>query len=162
MIGDGPLGLKAVRGELGGLEQDHITALAAHYRRPQPCLALGQRLPGLASAALDISDGLVADLDHIAETSDVAASIEAVKVPMSPAAQAAIAATPDLLAVAITGGDDYELLFTAPPAEASRIAALERELGLPLTRIGRIDAGSGTRVLDRNGDRKSTRLNSSH
>src|SRR3546814_14609651 len=100
MIGDGALGLKAVRGELGGLEQDHITALAAHYRLPQPCLALGQRLPGLASAELDISDGLVADLDHIAATSDFAPSIAAVKVPVSPAAPAATPAPSAPLAVA--------------------------------------------------------------
>lgn len=145
-IGDAALGLRAIRGELPRLDEADRAYLADRYRLPQPRLALGPRLIGLAHAAMDVSDGLVADLGHIAETSGVAAVIEAARVPLSPAGSRA-----DRLELALTGGDDYEILFTAPPSAEAAVAGLGRELGLPLARIGRIDAGAGVTAVNADG-----------
>lgn len=152
-IGDGALGLKALRGEIAGLTDTDRAALADRYHLPRPRLALGRALAarGLATAAIDVSDGLVADLGHVAARSGLAAEIEAQAVPLSTAARAALAADPGLREAVLGGGDDYELLFTAPPGAAAAIAALAEELALPLTRIGAMAAGTGVRVLDEAG-----------
>lgn len=145
-LGDGALGLRALRGELPDLAPAERAFLADRYRLPQPRVALGRRLVGLASAAMDVSDGLVADLGHLAEASAVAATVEVERLPLS--APAARAGRPDL---ALGGGDDYEILFCAPPASAPRLAALSAELGLPLTRIGRIETGAGVIAVNAQG-----------
>jgi len=145
-IGDGALGLKVLQGELEAPPEARAY-LIARYRLPCPRLALGQALRGLASAALDVSDGLLADLGHILETSQLGAEIRADALPLSPAARA----LPGARAAALAGGDDYELLFTAAPERRPRIEALARELAVPLTRIGRTDAHSGLRALDQEG-----------
>ena len=149
-IGDGLLGLEALRGGLPDLAEDHRTYLAARYRLPEPRLELGRRLAeaGLASAALDVSDGLAADLGHIAGESGLASEIEAGAVPLSPAARAVVEAAPERLAGLLGGGDDYELLFTVAPSRAGEVAALARELDLPLTEIGQMAVGRGLRVRD--------------
>ncbi len=144
-IGDAALGLKVLKGELTGLGRQQAEHLLARYHRPEPRARLGGRLFGLASAAIDVSDGLVADLGHVARASRVEASINLGQVPFSTAAIAAMASDPALLEVAITGGDDYELLFTAPSSAAARIEDLSKEIGLALTRIGRI-GGDGDNV----------------
>ena len=95
---------------------------------------------------MDMSDGLVADLGHICAVSGVAAVIEAARLPLSPAARAALARDPARLAAVLGGGDDYELLFTAPPDVEAQLAALAREVAVPVTAIGRIEAGQGVRV----------------
>jgi len=151
-LGDAALGLQALRGELAGVAAAARDFLAGRYRLPQPRLALGQRLVGIAHAMMDISDGLVADLGHIAEASSVGAVIEAALLPLSPAARAIIAADPLRLSAALSGGDDYELLFTAGTEADAALAALAGELALPLTRIGRIEAGRGVEVLDDRGE----------
>ncbi len=150
-IGDAALGLAALRGELAGLDAAAREALVERYRRPDPRVELGCRLHGLANAAIDISDGLAADLGHIAGTSGVAATLESSRIPLSSAARAALAADRELLSAVLTGGDDYELLFTAPPGAEEKIAALSAGIGLPLTTVGRIDAGAGVRVLGATG-----------
>lgn len=150
-IGDGALGLKILRGHVAGLAQAHKDALIERYRRPQPRTACGPRLAGLAHAAIDVSDGLAADLGHIAEVSGVAAVIEAASVPLSTAAAAALELDPDLRDAILGGGDDYELLFTAPPGAGGPIASLAAKLCLPLTAIGRIESGRGVRVVDAGG-----------
>jgi len=143
-IGDAALGLEALRGALPGLDARVAGFLAGRYRLPQPRVALGARLAGLASAAIDVSDGLVADLGHLCEASRLAAVVESSRVPLSPAAQAVLAARPDLIGTVLTGGDDYEILFTAP-AQAP---------GVPGTPIGRMEAApAGVTVLDRQGQR---------
>ncbi len=143
-IGDAALGLEALRGALPGLDARVAGFLAGRYRLPQPRVALGARLAGLASAAIDVSDGLVADLGHLCEASRLAAVVESSRVPLSPAAQAVLAARPDLIGTVLTGGDDYEILFTAP-AQAP---------GVPGTPIGRMEtAPAGVTVLDRQGQR---------
>ncbi len=150
-VGDGALGLRAARGTLAGLDQKAAAALIERYRLPRPRLELGQRLAGLAHAAADISDGLVADLGHIVAASGVAATIEADAVPLSSAARAAIGAQPELRETVLTGGDDYELIFCAPETAADAIQAVAKEIDLPLTAIGKIAEGAGVRVLDAGG-----------
>ena len=126
------------------LPEDEALQLADRYRTPQPRLALGRALLGIATAAMDVSDGLLADLAHIAKASRVAAVVEADTLPLSEAGRG----VPGALEAALAGGDDYELLFTAPPEAGERLAALSRELALRLTRIGRIEPGAGVRALD--------------
>ncbi len=156
-IGDAALGLKALQGELPGLDGEASAFLADRYRLPQPRTVLGPALLGLASGCLDISDGLVADAAHLAEESRLDLEIEASAVPLSPAARAALAERPDLLTSVLTGGDDYELLFGAAASRVAEVDALSARLGLPLTRVGRVaDAQPGTdagavHVVDGNG-----------
>ena len=147
-IGDAALGLKAIRGELRGIAQSELDFLKERYRLPRPRLTLGRRLRGLAHATMDISDGLVGDLAHICEASGVAARVEATSVPLSPGARAALARDGSLIESVLAGGDDYELLFTAPPEAEAALIELARELDLPLTRVGAIEGGQGVRVLD--------------
>ncbi len=144
-IGDGALGLLVLQGRVR-LPEPLAEFAADRYRLPQPRLALGQRLAGLASAALDVSDGLCGDLGHICTASGVGAVVEAARVPLSAAGRAAVDAEPSLLIRLLCGGDDYELLFAAPPSAAAGIAALGDEV--PVTRIGRIVDGKGVQVVD--------------
>jgi thiamine-monophosphate kinase len=142
-IGDGALGLAAARGELPGLAATHGDYLMQRFRRPSPRISTGRALVGHASACIDVSDGLVQDLCHICEVSGAAIRIDAGRVPLSDAVRAALDTDPDLLAVILTGGDDYELAFTArtaPPAG-----------DVPLTAIGKVVAGSGVTVTDSDG-----------
>jgi thiamine-monophosphate kinase len=152
-IGDGALGLKALRGDLENQSEADTAYLAGRYRLPTPRVALGQALSaqGLATAALDVSDGLVADLGHICETSGLAAEVEAAKVPLSTAAERVLGRDPGLRAAVLTGGDDYELLFTVSPDRAAEVADLAARLGLPLARIGTMQPGAGVRVVDDSG-----------
>lgn len=150
-IGDAGLALRDAEGGLAArLTESERAYLRERLRLPTPRLALGQALleQGLASAALDVSDGLVADLGHIAEQSGLAAEVAAARVPLSGAARRALDALPALLVEVLTGGDDYELLFTAAPERAGALQALEAQLGLPLTRIGDMAAGAGVTVRD--------------
>lgn len=151
-VGDGALGLAALEGRLDGLSDTHRRALAGRYQLPEPRLALGSALSDLAHAAIDVSDGLVADLGHIAETSGVGAVVDAPRVPLSEAGTAALAADPGLWRVILAGGDDYELLFTVAADAAAEVSALAGSFDLPLTEIGRITSEMGVRVRDESGD----------
>ena len=146
-IGDGALGLRASKGELDGAGGDDVASLAARYLLPQPRATLGPRLRGIASACMDVSDGLIGDLGHICARSSVAAIIDAERVPLSASARRAIDRDAALLELAITGGDDYELLFTAPETLRDAIAALAKEVGVPISEIGRIEKGAGVEVM---------------
>lgn len=150
-IGDAALGLGVVTGGLDVADPADRDFLADRYRLPRPRLATGAALPGTAHAMQDVSDGLVADLGHICAASGVAGTIDAAAVPLSPAARRALDRDPGLLPKILTGGDDYELLFTSSGDTAAVIAALAQPAGPPITPIGRIAAGSGVRVLDRAG-----------
>ena len=150
-IGDGALGLMAQRGALDGLDAGQRESLIARYRRPEPRIECGLRLRGVATAAIDVSDGLVADLGHVADTSGVAAVVEAASVPLSDGASAALERDPSLRDRILGGGDDYELLFAAPQEASDEIAAIAADLALPVTAIGRIETGRGVRVLDARG-----------
>jgi thiamine-monophosphate kinase len=136
-LGDAALGLRALRGELAFLDEADREALARRYRLPEPRLAEGRSLLGTAHAMLDVSDGLVQDLGHLCTASGVAARIELERVPLSPAARRAVEARPELIAVVLGGGDDYEIVFAAPEPR--------------FTVIGRIESGQGVRVVDREG-----------
>ncbi len=143
-IGDAALGLRALKGGLPDLPARHRRFLAARYRLPEPRLALGLAIARIATAAMDVSDGLVADLGHLCAASKCGAEIDLAAVPASPAARGA----GERHAIArITGGDDYELLFTAPAGEEPRLHAIARKAGVPITRIGHIVARPGVRVL---------------
>jgi len=151
-LGDAALGLAVRKGELGAaLTAEQRDYLVNRYRLPQPRLALGQKLVGIASAMIDISDGFLADLGHLCAASKLAAAIPADKLPCSPAARAAIASNPNLNSAVIAGGDDYELLFTAPPQRASNVAAAARDAGVTVTSLGSVARGEGTAVLGSDG-----------
>ncbi len=151
-LGDGALGLLVAKGEGLALSKAHAETLLDRYRLPRPRTALGPRLIGLAHAAMDVSDGLIADLGHICHASKLQGEIEAARLPVSEAARAALAAgMGDGLATLVGGGDDYEILFTAPPDAGASLEALSQQLDLPLSRIGRMDAGNGVRVRDEAG-----------
>lgn len=146
-IGDSALGLRVAQGLLSGRFSD----LADRYRLPVPRVALGPLLAGRAAAALDVSDGLVQDAGHIATHSGCRLVIEAPLVPISTSVAELVSEDPDLFAEVLTGGDDYELLFTAAPQAASAIEAAGREAGVSVTRIGRVESGAGVDVLDHHG-----------
>ncbi len=131
-IGDGALGLLASQGRLA----DPTGTLRQRYLLPQP--RLGLLRPGLVSAGMDVSDGLVQDLGHLCRAAGLAAEIEAALVPLSPAARAA---GPAFLPTCLTGGDDYELLLAAPAAAEPALAAAAAEADIPLTRVGRFHPG---------------------
>jgi len=141
-----------VSGELGGaalgLLHPEIAQAAKRLHEPEPRVDLGERLRGVANAAIDVSDGLAGDLGHILERSRVGAVVEYPLIPRSPAFKKL--ENPDLERdCVLSGGDDYELLFTAAPARRADLESLSRELALPLTRIGAIQAGEARlTVLD--------------
>lgn len=151
-LGDSALGLLVARGESKGLSDTDAGFLLDRYRLPQPRVALGARLRGLAHAAMDVSDGLLGDLGHICRASNLAAEIEAERLPLSAPARAALeAGLGQGLATLVTGGDDYEILFTAPPDADRALSALSAELDLPLTRIGRMVPGQGVTLRESGG-----------
>jgi thiamine-monophosphate kinase len=151
-LGDAALGIRVLTGEISGLTEAAAAMLADRYRLPRPRVTLGPALRGLATAMTDISDGLVADLGHICETSGVGARIAAESTPLSAEAAAAVAHDPSALQIVLTGGDDYELAFTADPASADAIDAAARAAGIQVTEIGHVTDGSGVSVIDENGD----------
>ncbi len=138
-IGDGLLGLEAARGRL----EDADGYLVGRYNLPSP--RLGLPLWGLATAAMDVSDGLIQDVGHVCRASGVAAVIEAYCVPLSTQARAV---GPAWWEAAITGGDDYELILAIPAGREDAMHAI----GTPATKIGRFTTGEGVQVVDASGD----------
>jgi thiamine-monophosphate kinase len=144
-IGDSWLGLQAATGALGALTDEAHNQLVSRYRVPEPPrLAFADLIAARASASIDVSDGLVADAGHIAEASSVKMVIEAALAPLSATATHYVENGKADLRALLTGGDDYQTLFTAP--QAARRAM--RSSGAKLTRIGRVEAGEGVVVLD--------------
>lgn len=141
-IGDGALGLAVARGRL----QDPSGYLLSRYRLPQP--RVGLAIAGVASAGMDVSDGLVQDLGHLCRAGDIAAEIDAGLVPLSPPARQA---GPDWLATCLTGGDDYELLLAVPPAREATLRQAAQAAGMAVTRIGDFRSGPA-RVMVRSPD----------
>jgi thiamine-monophosphate kinase len=133
-IGDAGLGLQVA---LGGRAVE--AALLKRYRRPMPRLALGIALRGVATAAMDVSDGLLIDAGRLAGASGLSAEIVGAAIPLSAAARSSGVAAADLAAM----GDDYELLFAAPPEKAGAVRAAGVEARTPVALIGRLAAGSG-------------------
>jgi thiamine-monophosphate kinase len=152
-IGDGHLGLQVLRHRFLELGHDHRQFLADRYHLPEPRLEFGQALcrRHLASAGLDISDGLVADLGHLATASGCAAILHSHAVPLSSAAAELVAQEPALMMALITGGDDYEILFTAAADKTGEIQALAQSCHCRVTEIGECVEGAGVQVVDRDG-----------
>ena len=151
-IGDAYLGLKVLRGSYPALSEADRAALAGRFQLPEPRVGLGPRLIGIAHAMCDVSDGLLADLGHICDVSKVGASVLNNSIPLSIATQAVLAEERVPSEALATGGDDYELLFAAPPEASGAIERLSAELQLPITRIGSIEAGTGVRLVAADGN----------
>ncbi len=137
-IGDGWLGLQAARGAVD-LPAADLAYLAGRYRLPEPRLGLRDALARYASAAADVSDGLLADAAHIGEASGVGIEIDLDRLPLSAAAARLAGQVLDLAA----GGDDYEVVCTAPAAEGSLLIAAAQAAGVAMTAVGRVVAGDG-------------------
>jgi thiamine-monophosphate kinase len=150
-IGDGFFGLAAHRGELIDLKEPARRYLAQRYVLPQPRVALGRMLAeqALAHASMDISDGLVADLAHMCAASHCGAGVTVASVPLSDAVADLVAADPNLIAAAITGGDDYELLLAVPPDRVAAVLEAARQSGTEIAEIGTFIQGSELAFLDR-------------
>ncbi len=141
-LGDAALGLRILRGL--AVDEDDALFLVDRYRRPQPRAALGQGLRGVASAMLDVSDGLLADLGHILKASAVGARIEATCLPLSAASRR----QPGARDCALGGGDDYELLFTVSPFAFDAARSAARRSATPITPIGTITVEPDLVVVD--------------
>ena len=131
-IGDGALGLAVALGRL----TDPTGFLLDRYRLPQP--RVGLELAGIASAAMDVSDGLVQDLGHICRASGLAAELMADAVPLSAAARSA---GPDWLTTCLTGGDDYEVLLAVPPVRTGALRQAAARIGVAVTQVGHFHSG---------------------
>jgi len=151
-VGDARLALEVFRGNLS-LHTADFEAARARMDMPTPRVALGLALRGVANAAIDISDGLLGDLGHILQRSQVGAVIDTVWVQDSAAISDAMQSIPfsKRLDFALAGGDDYELLFTAPPDQADEVLAAAEQCGVSVTCIGRITPVPGVQVLDLQG-----------
>ncbi len=153
-IGDAALGLALRRAECAGAKPpawaQHIdrAPLLSRYLRPLPRLALAKALRSCASAAMDVSDGLIGDLRALMRASDLAAQVELARIPLSPPARAALAVAPELFETLLTGGDDYEILCAVPLDNAARFQALAEEAGVPVTRIGQTGEGEALLMAD--------------
>jgi thiamine-monophosphate kinase len=147
-VGDARLALEAFRGQVA-LAGEQFEQVRVAMEQPQPRVALGIALRGIATSAIDVSDGLLGDLGHILRRSKVGACIEVDRVPRS----AVLSAQPLALQreCTLAGGDDYELVFSAPPARADAVLTAARQAGTPVTRIGRVEAGSELVLVDRHG-----------
>jgi len=151
-LGDAALALAVLQGRATLGAEDFVLA-RARLDTPEPRVALGERLRGVATAAIDISDGLTGDLQHILDRSGMGATIDVALIPRSaPLAALYDGAGRDLaLACLLAGGDDYELCFMAAPTSRDVVAAIARDLDVPLTRIGCVSTGSGLVVRDERG-----------
>jgi len=150
-IGDAALGLELRRDRSLARRWRLTDAMGAHlmqrYLLPEPRTALAEAVRQHAGAAMDISDGLAGDLGKLCRASTVAAEIDVARVPLSEAARAAVAAEPALLATALTGGDDYEIVATLAPEKLPAFQAAAQAAGIPMTEIGRVRTGEGTRFI---------------
>jgi thiamine-monophosphate kinase len=129
------------------LEPHEVAMYVSRLHEPAPRVALGRALLGVAHSCIDVSDGLAADLGHILERSQVAAVVELARVPRSRLIDRKLPAKVALRAL-LAGGDDYELCFTAPPERRAEVLQIGKRVGIALTSVGRIEAGSGLTVLD--------------
>ncbi|MCP5286652.1 MAG: thiamine-phosphate kinase [Burkholderiaceae bacterium] len=147
-LGDARLALEVFRGTLS-LPGETFAAVRRAMELPTPRVALGQALRGVASSAIDLSDGLLGDLGHVLKASRVGATLDEATLPCSDAAAALD--TSWRRTCLLHGGDDYELLFTAPPGRDAEVQAAAAAAGVRVTAIGRIDAVPGLRVRDARG-----------
>jgi len=159
-IGDAALGLKLragltdrakTPGFAKALSLSHRASLIERYLRPEPRVALADAIAAHAHAAMDVSDGFAGDLAKLLMASNLAGDVEVARVPLSPAAQAALGADPALMTTILTGGDDYEILATVPAASVDALIAAGKAQGLAVTPVGRVSEGAGLKVVDASG-----------
>jgi thiamine-monophosphate kinase len=147
-IGDAALGLRLRREPTAGDRWRLTPAMRSHladrYLIPQPRNAVAEAVRAHASAAIDVSDGLVGDLGKLCRASRLSAEIEVARVPLSEAARAALAADPTLWQTILTGGDDYEIVGTASAGTLAPFRAAASAVGVPLTEIGQVVEGEGS------------------
>ena len=148
-MGDARLALEVLRGAVS-LPPQAMEAARARLEQPTPRIALGQALRGIASAAIDISDGLLGDLAHVLRASGVGATVDA-GVAIGLMQAGALLDDERRLDYVLAGGDDYELAFTAAAARRDAVSAAAQAAGTPVTRIGRIEAQTGLRLIDAQG-----------
>lgn len=156
-IGDAALGLMAAQGRLGADEADRAV-LIDRYRLPQPRTSLAAAIGAHAHGALDVSDGLAADFGHLCRESQVIGRIEVSRVPLSSAVRRAVEAEPFLIAQVLSGGDDYEVLLTAPAGALPDLRAAATRVGVALTEVGsidRADSAGEAHLIDDAGNRLS-------
>ena len=150
-IGDAALGLMLRRdarlAEHWGLGKSGAAQLVGRYRLPEPRNALARAVLRYASAALDVSDGLVGDLDKLCRCSNVAAEIDVAQIPLSKAARATLGPAPELIETVLTGGDDYEIALTIAPKKLAAFCRAANAAGVPVTAIGRVCKGEGARFV---------------
>jgi thiamine-monophosphate kinase len=138
-IGDAAAGLSFIKSD--DVSSDEKLILATRFCRPSARVALGQELKGLATAAIDISDGLFSDIHKLIDKAQVGATIETESIPISPSLRSAVSAD-EALHYALTGGDDYELCFTISPGDEQTAMMRAEQCDVPITRIGVITAGN--------------------
>jgi thiamine-monophosphate kinase len=155
-LGDARLALEALRGTLT-LPADMLTQARQRLEQPTPRVALGQALRGVASAAIDVSDGLLGDLQHILKASGLGATIDTsiainlIAISTRPNCATGLISLKNRLDCVLAGGDDYELAFTAPASAREAVQAAARQANTPVTRIGRTEAEAGLRLTDGQG-----------
>ena len=149
-LGEAALGLRALMGKID-LPQDALSICRAALERPVPRVELGLALRGVAHAAIDISDGLIADLGHVLERSNTGASLHFDWLPAHPTL-AHFLPEPWAKDCLLAGGDDYELCFTAAASRQGEIQAIADRLGIKLTRVGTIEALPGLHLYDHTGN----------
>lgn len=149
-IGDAALGLQVVQRTLELPKVERLWFIERYFT-PEPRLALGQSLRGLASSVIDCSDGLLADAAHLAQVNNLKIMIEREAIPLSPATAVLVKQEPKHWDTIASGGDDYELIFTIPWSARERVARLSATLGLNLTRIGSVTNGRGLSLVDAKG-----------
>jgi thiamine-monophosphate kinase len=150
-IGDAALGVLLRRDKSLAKRWRLSEAMSAHlkqrYLLPEPRNALAHAVLQNASAAIDVSDGLAGDLAKLCRVSGVAAEIDVARVPLSEAVRAAVAADPAVMEMALSGGDDYEIVLTLAPDKLSTLRAAAHQAGAAVTEIGRMAVGEGARFL---------------
>ena len=158
-IGDARLALEVFRGH-ASLDADDWDSMRLRMEMPTPRIGLGVALRGVANAAIDLSDGLLGDLGHVLQRSSVGATLSTDWLDTAQGLSPPVAALPwsRRLEWVLSGGDDYELLFTASADHRAEVEEAALSVGVPVTRIGRIDAEQGLRILDRNGELLSQRF----
>ena len=150
-VGDAALGLRLLSDAAVALPAPQAAAAIDRFQLPRPRLALGQALRGVATACLDVSDGLAQDLGHLCAASEVGARVFLDRLPLSTSGRAAADGGLVTLADLATGGDDYELIFTAPARAGSAVAAAAERAETSVTLIGEITAGAAVDVVDQSG-----------
>jgi thiamine-monophosphate kinase len=146
-IGDSGGGLAIFKREKHTLSESQRDALIARYRVPQPPVGFGAALRELASASVDVSDGLIADLGHIAAASGVRIAIDGATIPRSEPLRAFWGEGEAAIVRAATAGDDYQIAFTADPAHQGKILSAAREHAITVTRLGSVGAGEGVSLM---------------